>query len=146
MNTLAENLKQNHLKVTPQRLSIYSYLTNTNAHPSVETIYNDLKEEHPSLSLATVYKTVASLRDAHLVTEFNVGEDSHRYDANTSFHPHLICTRCHCVVDYLNPTALESSALSNLRTQIAEKKGFRAEAQEFDIYGICPDCQAEENN
>ena len=110
------------------------------------TIYNDLKEEHPSLSLATVYKTVASLRDAHLVTEFNVGEDSHRYDANTSFHPHLICTRCHCVVDYLNPTALESSALSNLRTQIAEKKGFRAEAQEFDIYGICPDCQAKENN
>ena len=85
MNTLAANLKQNHLKVTPQRLSIYSYLTNTTAHPSVETIYNDLKEEHPSLSLATVYKTVASLRDAHLVTEFNVGEDSHRYDANTSF-------------------------------------------------------------
>ena len=124
MNTLAANLKQNHLKVTPQRLSIYSYLTNTTAHPSVET----------------------SLRDAHLVTEFNVGEDSHRYDANTSFHPHLICTRCHCVVDYLNPTALESSALSNLRTQIAEKKGFRAEAQEFDIYGICPDCQAKENN
>lgn len=146
MNTLAANLKQNHLKVTPQRLSIYSYLTNTTAHPSVATIYNDLKEEHPSLSLATVYKTVASLRDAHLVTEFNVGEDSHRYDANTSFHPHLICTRCHCVVDYLNPTALESSALSNLRTQIAEKKGFRAEAQEFDIYGICPDCQAKENN
>ncbi|MFR7511267.1 MAG: Fur family transcriptional regulator, partial [Muribaculaceae bacterium] len=86
-----------------------------------------------------------SLRDAHLVTEFNVGEDSHRYDANTSFHPHLICTRCHCVVDYLNPTALESSALSNLRNQIAEKKGFHAEAQEFDIYGICPDCQSKEN-
>ena len=72
MNTLAANLKQNHLKVTPQRLAIYSYLINTTAHPSVETIYNDLKEEHPSLSLATVYKTVASLRDAHLVTEFNV--------------------------------------------------------------------------
>ena len=121
MNTLAANLKQNHLKVTPQSLAIYSYLINTTAHPSVETIYNDLKEEYPSLSLATVYKTVASLRDAHLVTEFNVGEDSHRYDANTSFHPHLICTRCHCVVDYLNPTALESSALSNLRNQIAEK-------------------------
>ena len=136
MNTLAANLKQNHLKVTPQRLAIYSYLINTTAHPSVETIYNDLKEEHPSLSLATVYKTVASLRDAHLVTEFNVGEDSHRYDAST---------RCHCVVDYLNPTALESSALSNLRNQIAEKKGFHAEAQEFDIYGICPDCQSKEN-
>ena len=60
MNTLAANLKQNHLKVTPQRLSIYSYLTNTTAHPSVETIYNDLKEEHPSLSLATVYKRCSS--------------------------------------------------------------------------------------
>ena len=39
MNTLAANLKQNHLKVTPQRLAIYSYLINTTAHPSVETIY-----------------------------------------------------------------------------------------------------------
>ena len=100
MNQLAENLKANKLKVTPQRLAIYTYLMNTTSHPTVETIYNDLKEDFPTMSLATVYKTVASLRDVHLVKEFNVGEDSNRYDANTDSHSHLICTKCHNVYDY----------------------------------------------
>lgn len=143
MTNLAANLKQNHLKVTPQRLAIYSYLSKTTEHPSVETIYKDLKEDYPALSLATVYKTVASLRDAHLVTEFNVGEDSHRYDANTAFHPHLICTKCHSVQDYLNPTDFENATLNNLRNQIAEKKDFHPEAQEFNIYGLCHNCSKE---
>ena len=136
MNQLAENLKANKLKVTPQRLAIYNYLTNTKNHPTVETIYNDLKEDFPAMSLATVYKTVASLRDAHLIREFNISEDSNRYDANTDKHSHVICTKCHSIIDYYGNIDLNENIkdLENL-------SGYHINACDINFYGICDKCK-----
>lgn len=134
-NILAENLKKAKLKVTPQRMAIYSYLMKSTAHPSVETIYNDLKPEHPTMSLATVYKNVATLRDAHLVNEFNVGEDSHRYDADTHFHTHLVCRHCHDLFDYYGEIPLNTTIL-NLRNNM----DFHVDKQEVIFYGTCKSC------
>ena len=138
MNELAMNLKAANLKVTPQRLAIYTYLADSKEHPSVETIYNDLRADYPAMSLATVYKTVATLRDAHLLLEFNVGEDSHRYDANTSFHPHLICTHCHNVYDYFTTISLKKT-----RNEITQATGFEVQNQEINFYGVCSKCKSE---
>ena len=133
---LTSNLRKAKLKVTPQRMAIYSYLMNTTSHPSVESIYNDLKPMHKSMSIATVYKNVATLRDAHLVTEFNVGEDSHRYDANTSFHTHLVCKNCHNVCDYFGGVELDKQ-IKNLK----DNMNFDVKEQEVIFYGICDKCQ-----
>ncbi len=136
MNQPAENLKANKLKVTPQRLAIYTYLLNTTAHPTVETIYNDLKEDFPTMSLATVYKTVASLRDVHLVKEFNVSEDSNRYDANVDFHSHVICTKCHSVSDYFGDIDISENI-----DEIQKMSGFKINAYDVNFYGLCEKCQ-----
>lgn len=136
MNQLAENLKTNKLKVTPQRLAIYTYLMNTKSHPTVETIYNDLKEDFPTMSLATVYKTVASLRDVHLVREFNVSEDSNRYDANTDMHSHVICTKCHNVFDYYGDINIQK----NIK-ELQELSDFKIDSYDINFYGICEKCK-----
>lgn len=136
MKELAENLKKANLKVTPQRLAVYSFLIGSKEHPSVETIYKALRPEYPSMSLATVYKTVAALRDAHLVTEFNVCEDSHRYDANTAFHTHLICKKCHNVYD-----CDVSLPLNRLCNEIDKNNGFAVENEEVNFYGVCENCR-----
>lgn len=132
---LTQNLKNANLKVTPQRLAIYAYLKDTKSHPSVETIYNNLKPKHPSMSLATVYKNVAALRDAHLITEFNIDEDSHRYDANTNFHTHLVCRTCHNVFDYYGDISLKS-----IINDLSDNMLFKAEDQKVVFYGTCKDC------
>ncbi|MDO4300874.1 MAG: Fur family transcriptional regulator [Clostridia bacterium] len=136
MNQLAENLKANKLKVTPQRLAIYTYLVNTTSHPTVEIIYNHLKDDFPSMSLATVYKTVASLRDVHLIREFNVSEDSNRYDARTDIHSHLICTKCHKVFDYLEDINIEKNI-----NRIQDCSGFAVDAYDISFYGVCENCK-----
>ena len=109
---------------------------NTTSHPTVETIYNDLKEDFPTMSLATVYKTVASLRDVHLVKEFNVGEDSNRYDANTDSHSHLICTKCHNVYDYYGDIDITENI-----NEIQKLSGFKIDACDINFYGICENCK-----
>ena len=92
MLTTTEMLKSQKLKVTPQRLAIFHMLYNTKSHPSAETIYNSLQETHPTMSLATVYKTLDALAKAGLVQQLHLGEDSFRYDATASSHPHIIFT------------------------------------------------------
>ncbi|MGN1318496.1 MAG: Fur family transcriptional regulator [Lachnospirales bacterium] len=134
-NILIDNLRRAKLKITPQRMAIYSYLMSATNHPSAETIYKDLKPDYPSMSLATVYKNIATLRDAHLVTEFNVGEDSHRYDADTEFHTHLVCRECHNVFDYFGDIPLDDVVM-NLR----DNMGFHVEEKELIFYGTCKKC------
>ncbi len=136
MTDLIADLKSNNLKVTPQRLAIYSYLCSTKEHPSAETIYSNLKEDYPNMSLATVYKTVASLKSAGLVLELNVGEDSFRYDACTAPHAHVVCTKCHKVTDYMgNP-------LSDKASDFVEKEtGYDIESAQVYFFGLCDACK-----
>jgi Fur family peroxide stress response transcriptional regulator len=131
----AQALKDAGLKATPQRLAIFHMLYNTKVHPSAEMIYTSLHETHPTMSLATVYKTLDALVKTNLVQQLNVGEDSYRYDCNTHMHPHIICTSCNRVFD------IELEGVSSLREQVKEATGFNLFNEQLYFYGECPDCQ-----
>lgn len=136
MIVLTERLKSNNLKVTPQRLAIYSLLSKTYKHPSAETIYNELKETYPTMSLATVYKTLSSLKLVNLIQELNVGEDSYRYDANTNSHPHIICIKCNNIFDFHSINVIE-----DVKKDIEEKTEFELLYEQVYFYGICKECK-----
>lgn len=137
MNLLIQNLKDNNLKVTPQRLIIYAYLYNNQIHPSAETIYNNIKEDNPTISLATVYKTLKSLKEASLIREVNIGEDSFRYDINTAPHSHIICTKCKKIIDYHHT----ENSLKLLRDEISKNSDFEIKTEHAYFYGVCNCCK-----
>ncbi len=128
-------LRDKGFKVTPQRLAIYDALCNTTEHPSAEMIFTGLQPEYPTMSLATVYKTIDILKEIGLVKVLNVGEDSFRYDANIAEHPHVRCMICNRVDDIFGVDA--STYLKN----IAEETDYKLSGQQFYFYGICPACQ-----
>lgn len=136
MDILIENLKNNNLKVTPQRLTIYSYLYNNHIHPSAETIYNNIKEQNPTISLATVYKTLKSLKDANLIQEINVGEDSFRYDVQITPHTHIICTKCKNIIDYFP----QEDFIQNIQNKVAKETDFNLSSNQMYFYGTCKNC------
>lgn len=139
MLELTAILKEHHLKVTPQRLSILKILRQTHIHPSAETIYNSLRDEHPTMSLATVYKTLDSFVQTGLAQQINVGEDSYRYDADTTPHAHVQCTSCRAVVDMPHP-----KHVTELKEEVREHSGFRLTSEQIYFYGVCPECQQKE--
>lgn len=139
MEKLAEILKSKKMKVTPQRLAIYKVLYETTAHPTAEEIYTALAKTHPTMSLATVYKTLDALKKADLASELNVGDDSSRYDATIKSHPHLICSQCGQVID-LHTTALES-----FKDQIQSETEFDIQSEKVYFYGICKLCKGHKN-
>jgi len=98
-------------------------------------IYNELQPLYPTMSLATVYKTIEILKTLDLVQVLNVGEDSFRYDANTSNHPHIRCMGCGRVDDLFG---VDSSEFID---QVAAMTKYSIHGQQFYFYGTCPQCQ-----
>lgn len=135
MINIAETLKSKQLKVTPQRLAIYNMLHNSKEHPTAEMIYSSLRETHPTMSLATVYKTLDTFKKTNLIIELKTTGDSDRYDANIAPHPHGICTSCGAVYDIF------TDKLSHIIETVQDDTDFEIESYDVYFSGICPDCQ-----
>lgn len=138
MLSVASKLKDKKLKVTPQRIAIYNMLINTTKHPSVETIHNELKEDHPYMSLATIYKTLDTFKKSGLVQALNVGEDCFRYDASTHCHPHFMCRHCHEIYDLPDIDSMDMVV-----DELTHKTGFTIESEQMYFYGVCKACLAD---
>jgi len=129
-------LREKGFKVTPQRLAIYKVLANTKDHPSADMIFNQLQPLYPTMSLATVYKTVDILQEIGLVQILNTGEDSFRYDADVSSHSHVRCLHCGRVDDF---HGVDSSEFVR---EVSRQTEYRLTGQQFYFYGVCPECQS----
>src|SRR5438132_2413079 len=128
---LVAQCREAGMNVTPQRIAIYRALLEANDHPNPEAIYRRVRTTMPSLSLATIYKTLDALARLGLVSEL-IG-NSRRYDANVDPHHHLVCTRCDRVTDYYDP-AFDRIPLPS---RLAE---FRAQRVSVHIHGLCANC------
>ena len=135
VQNITELLRSNGFKVTPQRLAVYEALANTKEHPNAEMIFNGLQATYPTMSLATVYKTIDILHEIGLVQILNAGEDSFRYDADVSEHAHIRCVECGRVDDVFD---LDTAKFND---QIQQNTKYRLVGQQFYFYGICADCQ-----
>ena len=133
--SVTDILRSKGFKVTPQRLAIYEALQHAKTHPSAEMIFNQLQPHYPTMSLATVYKTIEILKEIGLIQVLNVGEDSFRYDADVSNHPHVRCMKCGRVDDIMG---IESEEFTDL---ISRSTSYKLTGQQFYFYGVCPKCQ-----
>lgn len=134
---MVAKLRQAHGKLTPQRLAIARVLAASIGHPSAESVYNQLKDEYPTMSLATVYRNIQLLKSLGEVLELGFTDGSNRYDGNKPYpHPHLVCTQCGRITD----PDLES--LGEMKAELARETGYEVFTHRLDFFGICPDCQA----
>lgn len=135
--SIYEELRNNGYKVTPQRLAIYNALMESHDHPTAETLFTQLQPKYPSMSLATVYKTVDMLQKIGRIKFLSTGEDSLRYDANISDHNHIQCTKCGKIMD------ISEGADKSTISKLEEKTGFAIQEQRLYLYGLCSKCQHE---
>ncbi len=96
--------KNDGLKVTHQRLEVYRELLEAHDHPSAETLYKRLAKRLPSLSLDTVYRTLATFKKMGLVHRLETVESQARYEALNIRHHHFLCDVCGQVFDFFWPS------------------------------------------
>jgi Fur family peroxide stress response transcriptional regulator len=119
MEDLVQKLRALGIAVTPQRLAVLAILRGRHDHPSAEKIYREVRRQLPAISFLKV----------------NPLHEVAHYDAETSWHVHLICRQCRTIVNlYRQPSAPPDFAPGELQ-------GFRVEHQSICLWGLCPGCQ-----
>jgi Fur family peroxide stress response transcriptional regulator len=136
---LLKRLRQRGFRLTPQRVALVRLLAVSEGHPSAAQLYEQLKPQYPTMSLATVYKTLNLLKDLDEVLELGFWDDDGRYDGKRPYpHPHLICIRCRTIIDP------KIALAEDMAQQVAQLSDYRIVSHRLDFYGVCPTCQGNE--
>jgi Fur family peroxide stress response transcriptional regulator len=134
---LIAKLQEQEYRLTPQRVALLRLLATSDGHPSASQLYEQIKDQFPTTSPATVYKTLNLLKEMGEVLELGFSDDDNRYDGNKPFpHPHLVCLRCRKIVDP------EIDLIQDLEQEMSRQSGYEILSHRLDFYGLCPDCQA----
>ena len=134
--SVIEALRSKGYKATPQRIAICRMAVNSRAHPSAQQVYDEVKKIHPTVSLATVYKTLEVLRDLDLVQEINFPKGQARFDSYMSPHINLVCLKCGNITD------LDDMTIKEITQKVTSSAKFKPTGQRMDVYGICQKCSS----
>jgi len=127
--TLEERCISAGLKMTDQRRVILQVLTESLDHPSVETVYHRAREIDPSISIATVYRTLHLLDELNLVQRHDFNENYSRFEVNLEHHHHLIDLETGEVIEF------KDQELEALKEKIAKRLGFELVDHRLELYG-----------
>ena len=103
VNQIRDRLVEKGLKVTPQRMAILEAIYELNNHPTAEMIREHIKDTHPGIASATIYKVLDALEEKQLVSRVKTEKDIKRYDGIAENHHHLYNTESDEIKDYENP-------------------------------------------
>jgi Fur family peroxide stress response transcriptional regulator len=130
-----ENCKQHHLKITPQRTSVYRVVMNAENHPSADEIFQIVKHEYPNISFDTVNRTLMTFTQIGLLTVVESYSGSRRFDPNFEDHHHMHCLKCGRIVDFRSDEFDQLKAPEQLLQKFATVISSRV-----IINGICLKC------
>lgn len=117
------------MKMTEQRRVILKVLTASEDHPSVETVYQRVKDVDSSISIATVYRTLHLLDEMNMVQRHDFNESYSRFEVNLEHHHHLIDLESGDVVEFQN------EELERLKQRIAAELGYELVDHRLELYG-----------
>lgn len=130
MTELEQRCVDAGLKMTGQRRIILQVLETSTDHPSVETVFQRARDIDPSISIATVYRTLQLLNDKELVQRHAFSEEGHaRFEANLEHHHHLIDLDTGDVIEF------QHEGLELLKRRIADELGYELIDHRLELYG-----------
>jgi len=122
------------LRKTTQRDAIIEAAFSTTEHYTAEELLLMARKVDPSVSRATIYRTLPLLVECGVLKEMDFGKDYKYYDPNYNEHPHhnhLICVDCHKIVEF------EDQHIELLEDCISKRLGFSPSMKSLRIEASC---------
>ena len=130
-DTILQRCERKGLRMTGQRKIIAQVLENAADHPDVEELYKRTSKIDPTISIATVYRTVKLFDEAGILDKLEFGDGRARYeDAEREHHDHLIDINSGRVIEFVD------SDIEKLQEKIAQKLGYRLMGHKLELYGV----------
>jgi Fur family ferric uptake transcriptional regulator len=133
---LTNALVENDFRLTYARQAIIRCLVQCGGHVSADDLAGLVREEAPQVGRATVFRTLELLSELGLIRPIYQGTGAAHYVVmDQGSHHHLICSRCHRVIEFDSCTAGE------LAETLGREHGFQVQSHLLEVYGLCKDCR-----
>ncbi len=133
----SEFLEKKDLKLTSQRRTILHEALEATGHFSAEKLLQYSKKADPTVSKATVYRTLALLKESEILEEQDFGDGKKLYERaqGRSHHDHLICIRCGAIIEF------ENQKIEDLQNSEAARHRFKIVYHSLKLFGFCAGCK-----
>ena len=133
---LAQELRRKGYRVTAQRTILLETIAHKGGHLSIQDVFQDARERLPGLNLATVYRTVESLRDAGLIDWYAPGSEPMQFALRDHDNPHghLVCRQCGKV------SHLDLDLVGAFENNVRDACGFEIDGSHLTLQGLCEVC------
>ena len=126
-----ETISHSGHRLTPQRREVYNVLLSERDHPTASEVFIRAKKHMPSISLATVYRTVKLFEEAGILDKLEFGDGRARYeDAKRDHHDHLIDVVSGEVIEFVDPD------IEALQEKIAARLGYRLIGHRLELLAV----------
>ncbi|MGB8648187.1 MAG: Fur family transcriptional regulator [Anaerolineae bacterium] len=125
-------------RMTGQRVVILQIIQESNRHLDAEELYHLARKRNPRINLATVYRTLALLKESRLITPTYLSQDDrhgHFESRPEAEHYHFTCTRCGAVLEF------ESPLVAQLERQVERDLGVELMRITLCVEGYCGECK-----
>lgn len=124
------------MRKTTERFMILDHICRIQGHFDVEMLHKQLDDDHFHVSRASIYNTIETLMDAHIVIRHQFTAQLVQYELHdaAATHHHAICSYCGAVKEIKDERL--SDGVARLRTP-----RFTYEYHSLYVYGICSKCK-----
>jgi Fur family transcriptional regulator, ferric uptake regulator len=132
---LRNALKQQGLRMTPQRQLILEVVASMRGHISVDDVYRQVAARFSDVNITTVYRTLEVLEERGLVRHTHFHDGRSQYErTDEPPHQHLVCKACG------HDQEMDLSVLEPLAEDLRQRYGFTADLSHTAIVGLCRAC------
>ncbi len=121
------------LRMTEPRRVIARVLSAAEDHPDAEALYDRVKEIDPTISMATIYRTMKLFEEMDIVSKRDFGDGRARYEPQSGpedHHHHMIDVETGEVLEFYN------QELEDLKKRIAADLGFELVDHHLELFGV----------
>ena len=119
------------LKMTEQRKIIAQVLEDSSDHPDVEKVHSRALKIDPTISIATIYRTVKLFEEIGIIEKLEFKDGKARYeDAKRDHHDHLIDINSGEVIEFVD------KEIEKLQEKIANKLNYKLLGHKLELYGV----------
>ena len=137
--SLMKELAAQGVRITAQRRLLVGIIQDSRRHLDAAKLLELAKKQDPQLDRATVYRTIALLKDSGLIDELDlmhIEGEKHYYEAKTNRdHCHMACFRCGAIFEFA------SSSFEKLKKEMAEQSSFQIRVVRLEVGGFCKKCR-----
>ena len=131
----ASQLRARGFRMTSQRLVILHALRHAGTHLSPREVYRQAKQDLPTLTEPTVYRTLEFLAANGLARPSQTGNGHLMYQIAGNDHHHIVCRSCG------DEREVDHALLETLYGKLESETGYIRIDSHMTFFGLCPACQ-----